>query len=84
MKFCPLCDNILLPRKKKLFCKICNIEFKFDMDQKEDYKIVINIPHNESDLSPIIVEKDLKDKKISVDDRKACGDFFTSSESSDE
>ncbi|MFX1340409.1 MAG: hypothetical protein ACFFDK_17505 [Promethearchaeota archaeon] len=84
MKFCPHCDNLLLPRKKKLFCKACNEEFELNLDQKDEYQMIKTITHDETDSTPIIIKEDPKEKKISADDRKAHEDFFTSSEGSEE
>ena len=40
MRFCPDCDNIMIPRKKKLYCKACDMEFDLDTNQQDAYKIV--------------------------------------------
>ena len=77
MRFCPKCDNILFPHKKKLYCKACNKEFDLDLEQKDEFKIVKIIKHDEPDLSPIIIRKSLKSGKISEEDRKAYEDFFS-------
>ncbi len=84
MKFCPKCDNILFPHKKKLYCKACNLEFDLDIDQKDEYKIVKVIKHDEMDSAPIIIRKNLKSGKISEEDRKAYEEFFTEGETSED
>ena len=82
MRFCPDCDNILIPRKKKLYCKACDKEFDLDSNQQDDYKIVKTIKHDEKEIAPIIVKEGLKGDKISDQDRKAYEEFFSGSEES--
>jgi len=77
MKFCPKCDNILIPKNKKLFCKACNEEFELN---KEEYKIVKKIKHDEKEAAPVILREGLKDSRISAQDRKAYEEFFGGSE----
>jgi DNA-directed RNA polymerase subunit M/transcription elongation factor TFIIS len=79
MKFCPNCDNILIPKNKKLYCKACNEEFELD-EQSEEYKIVKTIRHDEKEAAPIIIKEGLKGERISAQDRKAYEEFFGSSE----
>lgn len=82
MRFCPDCDNILIPRKKKLYCKACDKEFDLDSNRQDDYKIVKTIKHDEKEIAPIIVKEGLKGDKISDQDRKAFEEFFKGSEES--
>ncbi len=75
MKFCPDCDNIILPKNKKLYCKACDKEF--DLDSKaDDFKIVKKIKHDEKETAPIVVKETLASAKISAQDRKAYEEFF--------
>jgi len=60
MRFCPECDNILIPRKKKLYCKACEKEFNLDTNQQDEYKIVKTIKHDEKEIAPIIIKEGLK------------------------
>ena len=46
MKFCPECDNILIPKNKKLYCKACEKEFELN-PKTDEYKIVKTIRHDE-------------------------------------
>ena len=78
-KFCPDCDNFLVPRNKKLYCKACEKEFELD-PKTEDYKIVKTIKHDEKESAPIIVKEGLKGDRISAQDRKAYEEFFDLSE----
>ena len=82
MRFCPDCDNILIPRKKKLYCKACDKEFDLDSNQQDDYKIVKTIKHDEKEIAPIVIKEGLKGDKISDQDRKAFEEFFKGSEES--
>lgn len=79
MRFCPTCDNILIPRNKKLYCKACNQEFELDKE-KEEYKIVKTIRHDEKESAPIVVKEAMKNDRISAQDRKAYEEFFGSGE----
>jgi len=82
MRFCPDCDNIMIPRKKKLYCKACDVEFDLDTNQQDEYKIVKTIKHDESEIAPIIIKEGLKGDKISDQDRKAYEEFFSSGDES--
>ena len=84
MKFCPNCNNILFPRKKKLYCKACNEEFDLDVKQKEEFKIVKKIRRDESDAEPIIVKEGQKKENISEEDRKAHEEYFADQDISEE
>ena len=55
MRFCPECDNILIPKSKKLYCKACDKEYDLGKD-KEDYKIIKTIKHDEKESAPIVVK----------------------------
>ena len=78
MRFCPNCDNILIPKNKKLYCKACDIEF--ELDEGENYKLVKTIKHDEKETAPIIVKEGLRGERISDQDRKAYEEFFDLSE----
>lgn len=54
MRFCPNCENILIPKNKKLYCKVCNQEFELKPDCFNEYKIIITIRHEEEQFMPII------------------------------
>lgn len=79
MKFCPHCDNILIPKNKKLICKACNEEFELDKE-KDEYKIVKTIKHDEKEAAPVILREGMKRSRISDQDRKAFEEFFGGSE----
>ncbi|MFX0104946.1 MAG: hypothetical protein ACFE75_05605 [Candidatus Hodarchaeota archaeon] len=81
MKFCPHCDNILIPKNKKLYCKACEEEFDLDTSKTEDYTIKKSIRHDEKESAPIIVKERIKGDRISDQDRKAFEEFFGSAES---
>ena len=79
LKFCPYCDNILIPKNKKLICKACNEEFALDKE-KDEYKIVKTIKHDEKEAAPVILREGIKGSRISDQDRKAFEEFFGGSE----
>ncbi|MFX1495066.1 MAG: hypothetical protein ACFFBZ_12340 [Promethearchaeota archaeon] len=74
MRFCPYCDNILIPKHKILYCKVCEKNFKYDF-KSDEYTIVQVIKHD-NDESTIIVKEGIKQDKISLEDREAYEDFF--------
>ncbi len=78
MKFCPDCENILLPKGDKLYCKICDLYFKLDFIDKDDYVLEKIICHNEKEFTPLITKAPLEEDRITDEDRKAHEDYFTS------
>ncbi|MBY8983949.1 MAG: hypothetical protein KGD65_02675 [Candidatus Lokiarchaeota archaeon] len=79
IRFCPNCDNILIPKNRKLFCKACEEEFELG-ELETEYKIIKKIPHDEKESAPIIIKEGLKGERISNEDRKAYEDLFSGSE----
>ena len=75
MRFCPDCDNILIPKNKKLYCKACEKEFEIDPNNN-DYNIVKTIKHDDKEAAPIVIKRTLAKAKISAQDRKAFEEFF--------
>jgi len=77
MRFCPSCDNIIIPKNGKLYCQACEEEFELP-DNQADYKIIKKIKHDDSAESPIVIKGDsaFKSSKISNQDRKAYEEFF--------
>ncbi len=79
MKFCPVCDNLLVPKNQKLYCKACEKEYSFNgAEDVEEYKIVKTIKHDEEEVAPVIIKTN--SEKISGEDRKAYEEFFTGGE----
>ena len=76
MRFCPDCDNILIPKNKKLYCKACEKEFEIDPNNN-DYTIVKTIKHDDKEAAPIVIKKVITKSKISAQDRKAFEEFFS-------
>jgi DNA-directed RNA polymerase subunit M len=79
VKFCDACGNMLIPKNGKLYCKACEEEFDLGAN-KEEYKIIKKIRHNEKESAPIIMKEGLKGERISSEDRKAYEDLFSSSD----
>ena len=75
MRFCPDCENFILPRNNKFYCKACDKEFDLKAEA-EDFKIVKKIKHDEKELAPIVVRDTATKNKISAQDRKAFEEFF--------
>jgi DNA-directed RNA polymerase subunit M/transcription elongation factor TFIIS len=82
LRFCPDCNNLLVPRKKKLYCKACDKEFDLASDEKKEFKIIKKIKHDEKESAPIIIKESLRGNKISGEDRKAFEEFFSGGEES--
>ena len=80
MRFCPNCDNMLVPRKKTLYCKVWNDEFNFRIS-KDDYNLITVLNQDKNEMSPIIIKTPKRDR-ISEDDRKAYEEYFGKSEGS--
>ena len=80
MRFCDNCNNILVPRNKKLYCKACDEEFELDQEEQKEYKIVKTIKHDDKETAPIIIRESMKENRISAQERKAFEDFFAGSE----
>ena len=76
MKFCQKCDNLLVPKKKSLYCRACDCYYNLGLDIEHEYHLVKNIYHHETDLDPLIMEGSLKEDRISNEDRKAFKDYF--------
>lgn len=74
MRFCPNCDNLLVPKSKRLYCKICKVYFNLDINIDE-YKIIQTIKHNINE-STIILKEGVKQDKVTSNDRKAFEDYF--------
>jgi len=80
MKWCPNCDNILIPKNGKLYCQACDEYFEFGKNDK-DYTISKKIHHDDREKSSRVLKKSSRVKSsISLEDRKAYEEFFTGSE----
>lgn len=80
MKFCSNCNNMLIPRNGVLICRICNQEYELQNPDKTEYKLVKKIAYDISKCEPIIVKTETKKGRISLQDRKAYEDYFTTFE----
>ena len=77
MRFCPNCDNIIIPKGGILYCQACQEEFELPDKDQTEFKIVKRIKHDDSADSPIVIKADtFKSSKISNQDRKAFEEFF--------
>ena len=79
MKFCPECNNLLMSKKGKIFCKTCEKIFEVKPNEKNDYMLIKKIDHDDSDFNPFIL-KNVNQKPLATDYRKAYEDYFSSSE----
>ena len=76
MRFCSKCDNLLLTKEGKLYCRSCNAFFEAPPDVQKEYVLVKEIKHEDNDFGPIIVKVSTNKSKISQEDRKAREEFF--------
>ncbi|MHA1730217.1 MAG: hypothetical protein ACTSWY_16020 [Promethearchaeota archaeon] len=81
MKFCPDCESILLPRKKKneLYCKVCDKIFKMDKEKSKtesEYRIQRKMTR---DLIPKTAVIHKKEKKHSITEEDRRGFEFSQS-----
>jgi len=75
MRFCPVCENLLLPHKGKLYCKACGYEVSINDEDRDEYLDKIRMNKANSDEEPII-NKEPNNIKITVDQRKAFEEYF--------
>ncbi|MHA1148420.1 MAG: hypothetical protein ACTSR8_09255 [Promethearchaeota archaeon] len=76
MRFCPKCDNLLIPKNQKFYCRVCNDWFNIESNAKNEYVLVKTIEHDEADFMPIIIKNSIGNYSISNEDRKAFEDYF--------
>ena len=76
MKFCPHCENMLMPKDKKLYCKVCEVYFQVNKEDSNDFKLGKKIDHKEEDATPLISKEGFNSEKITGQDRKAFEEFF--------
>ena len=77
MRFCPDCDNILIPKRddKFLYCKVCIKDFKLDTKSKPKEGYVISHKMKRPIIkSPLIAKR----KKITIteEDRRGFEDLM--------
>ena len=89
MKFCPVCDNILLVKRKKtkgkkntekqekvLYCPSCGYEEKIKSKKDlEDYTLRQKIDRSAKDKTVILMTS-VDSNKITEEEREANEDFF--------
>ncbi|MHA1776541.1 MAG: hypothetical protein DRO88_03245 [Promethearchaeia archaeon] len=81
--FCPVCGNILLPKRRTqtLYCKICNKEYPMTEEMKQYKKVERNKASQKKKekkqvLKTPIIEESEKKPSISEDERDAFEDLF--------
>ncbi|MEJ2294559.1 MAG: hypothetical protein P8Y23_07285 [Candidatus Lokiarchaeota archaeon] len=66
MRFCPYCENLLLPRRRRLFCKVCNREFDIcSNDCVNEYQISISTRNKVEKSEPLIINDDYSEIELS-------------------
>jgi len=66
MRFCPYCENLLIPRKRKLFCKVCDLEFELcSIDCINEYRISIPTHYKVERLEPLIIDDNYSEIQLS-------------------
>jgi len=75
MRFCPECENFLVPLKGALYCRTCEKSYKLSSEDKNNYVIIKNLAND--DMEPKIISKKASENiKISKEDREAYEDYF--------
>jgi DNA-directed RNA polymerase subunit M/transcription elongation factor TFIIS len=46
LNYCPMCNNLLIPRGEKLVCRICNAEYQLVDNEEKAHKNLV--PLNKS------------------------------------
>ena len=80
MKFCPDCNNLLMSKNKKVFCKTCGKSFEVKPDEKTDYMLKKKIPREDLEFKPYVLKNDSRKRNGVMEYRKAYEDYFSSSE----
>lgn len=75
MRFCPRCDNMLIPKNRTLYCKVCEKYFNFDL-KIDDYTIVKIIKHDDKESASISIKNGIKIDKILLKAGKTSEDFL--------
>ncbi|TXT67406.1 MAG: hypothetical protein BAJALOKI1v1_100019 [Promethearchaeota archaeon] len=47
MNYCPVCNNLLIPREKCLVCRICEAEFQLVENKDKNTKNLVPLPKNQ-------------------------------------
>ena len=67
MRFCPYCENLLIPKQRKLYCKVCNKMFEScSNDCIKEYRISTPTNYKLERSEPlIIIEEFSKNQSLS-------------------
>ncbi|TFF87299.1 MAG: hypothetical protein EU550_03500, partial [Promethearchaeota archaeon] len=69
IKFCPICDNLLNSRNKRLYCRVCRQEFEIAKEEKTELRLKKTF-NNQAGFENVPVVKGLfKKKGISTQER---------------
>jgi len=91
MKFCPVCNNFLYPKKhsNELYCRVCKKSFPIDkvngvQKSKEIKKIVKDRNFYKKEkkraLKTMVITETKKEKSMTEEEREAFGELFEYSE----
>ena len=77
MRYCPVCENLLVSRNGKLYCRTCDINLEVPRDtQKENIAIKV-IKHDVKDFDPALIVGELDEYHVTEEYRESHEDFFT-------
>ena len=79
MKFCPDCDNLLMSKDKKFYCKVCDKLFEINPNAKHEYLLVKKVNYDGVEEEPFVVKNDSLGSDAPNEYRKAYEDFFSQS-----
>ncbi|WP_457557826.1 hypothetical protein [Candidatus Harpocratesius sp.] len=90
MKFCPICSNLLYPKKHsdELYCRICKKSFPVDKVGGSENKNVQKKLKNRNfykkekkrALKTMVITETKKEKSMTEEEREAFGELFELSE----
>ena len=66
MRFCPYCENLLIPRRRRLFCKVCDREFDLcSNDCVNEYRISKPTHVKVERFEPLIINDNYSEIQLS-------------------
>lgn len=77
MRFCPVCENLLVSKKGILYCRTCDITFEAPKEPQKENIAVKLIKHDLKDFDPALIVGKLDENHITQEYRKTYEDFFT-------
>ncbi|MFO7796172.1 MAG: hypothetical protein R6W84_08465 [Promethearchaeia archaeon] len=55
MNYCPVCNNLLVPKDDHLYCRVCDKNYKLVKNQEGEYKNVTKLNPKE-EIEPLVID----------------------------